>query len=190
VDAGTPGRCGRGVWLDAVGVLGLDRSDAAVLFELALLWGGDGVVQGGGGADPEAPEASMASQSLEEVLPGGAEAAVALADLVLLVVVHAHEAGVGVAAGGGGGGGGSPQCARLRALAAADEVSHLCACIGSPCLRQCVHGASIGVPARCGGGGRGEPVPRRAGAPQPLVVVVVVAPPQPGGGAACAAQRW
>jgi hypothetical protein len=23
------------------------------------------------------------------------------------------------------------------------QVSHLCACIGSPCLRQCVHGASI-----------------------------------------------
>jgi hypothetical protein len=23
-------------------------------------------------------------------------------------------------------------------------VSHFCACIGSPCLRQCVHGASIG----------------------------------------------
>jgi hypothetical protein len=27
-------------------------------------------------------------------------------------------------------------------------VSHSCACIGSPCLRRCVHGASIG-----GGGG-------------------------------------
>jgi|EP01047_Picozoa_sp_COSAG01_P039977 hypothetical protein len=24
---------------------------------------------------------------------------------------------------------------------------HSCACIGSPCLRHCVHGASIGVPA-------------------------------------------
>ena len=24
------------------------------------------------------------------------------------------------------------------------EVSHLCTCIGSPCLRHCVHGASIG----------------------------------------------
>jgi hypothetical protein len=24
-------------------------------------------------------------------------------------------------------------------------VSHSCACIGSPCLRHCVHGASIGV---------------------------------------------
>lgn len=24
-------------------------------------------------------------------------------------------------------------------------VSHFCACIGSPCLRQCVHGAPIGA---------------------------------------------
>eukprot|EP01049_Picozoa_sp_SAG25_P009057 SAG25_NODE_866_length_5015_cov_1.822213_3_plen_155_part_00 len=32
--------------------------------------------------------------------------------------------------------------------AAAAAVSRSCACIGSPCLRQCVHGASIG-----GGGG-------------------------------------
>eukprot|EP01046_Picozoa_sp_COSAG06_P067823 COSAG06_NODE_17756_length_923_cov_0.759709_1_plen_129_part_10 len=37
------------------------------------------------------------------------------------------------------------------AAAAAAAVSHLCACIGSPCLRQCVHGASIG-----GGGGGGH----------------------------------
>jgi hypothetical protein len=35
-----------------------------------------------------------------------------------------------------------------RAQAAA---SHLCACIGSPCLRQCVHGAPVGG----GGGGSG-----------------------------------
>jgi hypothetical protein len=28
--------------------------------------------------------------------------------------------------------------------AAAAAVSHSCACIGSPCLRDCVHGASIG----------------------------------------------
>jgi hypothetical protein len=27
------------------------------------------------------------------------------------------------------------------------RVSHLCACIGSPCLRQCVHGAPIGLAA-------------------------------------------
>jgi hypothetical protein len=26
----------------------------------------------------------------------------------------------------------------------AAAVSHSCACIGSPCLRHCVHGASIG----------------------------------------------
>jgi hypothetical protein len=24
------------------------------------------------------------------------------------------------------------------------EVSHSCACIGSPCLKHCVHGAAIG----------------------------------------------
>eukprot|EP01047_Picozoa_sp_COSAG01_P041142 COSAG01_NODE_3513_length_5984_cov_63.855905_4_plen_408_part_00 len=36
---------------------------------------------------------------------------------------------------------------------AAAAVSHFCACIGSPCLRQCVHGASIG-----GGGGVSGPV--------------------------------
>jgi hypothetical protein len=42
-------------------------------------------------------------------------------------------------------------------------VSHFCACIGSPCLRQCVHGAQIGRLLRGGGdellrhrlGGRG-----------------------------------
>jgi hypothetical protein len=34
--------------------------------------------------------------------------------------------------------------------AAAAAVSHFCACIGSPCLRQCVHGAPIGG---SGGGG-------------------------------------
>jgi hypothetical protein len=28
-------------------------------------------------------------------------------------------------------------------------VSHSCACIGSPCLRHCVHGASIGFPVFC-----------------------------------------
>jgi hypothetical protein len=36
------------------------------------------------------------------------------------------------------------------ALAAA-AVSHSCACIGSPCLRHCVHGASIGGQRRRGG---------------------------------------
>jgi hypothetical protein len=34
----------------------------------------------------------------------------------------------------------------------AGAVSHFWSCIGSPCLRQCVHGASIG-----GGGGGGGP---------------------------------
>eukprot|EP01047_Picozoa_sp_COSAG01_P019109 COSAG01_NODE_1053_length_11913_cov_4.198307_6_plen_79_part_00 len=44
-----------------------------------------------------------------------------------------------------------------QALAAAERedmaaaVSRSCACIGSPCLRRCVHGASIG--GRRGGGG-------------------------------------
>eukprot|EP01047_Picozoa_sp_COSAG01_P090331 COSAG01_NODE_22207_length_867_cov_0.690104_1_plen_166_part_00 len=37
-------------------------------------------------------------------------------------------------------------------VAAAAKVSHLCACIGSPCLRQCVHGASIGGRGRAGVG--------------------------------------
>eukprot|EP01047_Picozoa_sp_COSAG01_P033062 COSAG01_NODE_2417_length_7736_cov_7.862511_6_plen_121_part_00 len=37
------------------------------------------------------------------------------------------------------------------AAAAAAAVSHSCACIGSPCLRHCVHGASIG-----GGGAEGQ----------------------------------
>eukprot|EP01047_Picozoa_sp_COSAG01_P048020 COSAG01_NODE_4641_length_4858_cov_6.174827_2_plen_168_part_00 len=42
-------------------------------------------------------------------------------------------------------------------MAAAAAVSHLCACIGSPCLRQCVHGAPIGgrQPPSDGGGGGG-----------------------------------
>jgi hypothetical protein len=40
----------------------------------------------------------------------------------------------------------------LREQAAA--VSHSRACIGSPCLRRCVHGASIGEGTR-GGGGQG-----------------------------------
>jgi hypothetical protein len=34
--------------------------------------------------------------------------------------------------------------ARIAAAAAAAAVSRSCACIGSPCLRHCVHGASIG----------------------------------------------
>jgi hypothetical protein len=38
------------------------------------------------------------------------------------------------------------------------EVSHFCACIGSPCLRQCVHGAPIGLraPLRPHGAGRAQ----------------------------------
>eukprot|EP01047_Picozoa_sp_COSAG01_P051454 COSAG01_NODE_5312_length_4341_cov_18.144036_1_plen_164_part_10 len=67
----------------------------------------------------------------------------------------------------------SPLGTPRPAAAAAAAVSHSCACIGSPCLRHCVHGASIGG----GGGGiaRGEreaggggaaaapPPPRQAG---------------------------
>jgi hypothetical protein len=34
-------------------------------------------------------------------------------------------------------------------------VSHSCACIGSPCLRNCVHGASIGGGAGYAGGAGG-----------------------------------
>jgi hypothetical protein len=37
-----------------------------------------------------------------------------------------------------------------------DEVSHFCACIESPCLRQCVHGAPIGGGARRARGQRGR----------------------------------
>jgi hypothetical protein len=46
--------------------------------------------------------------------------------------------------------------AAAAAAREAKQVIHLCACIGSPCLRQCVHGASIGGPgdeAPGGGGG-------------------------------------
>ena len=39
---------------------------------------------------------------------------------------------------------------------AVPAVCHSCACIGSPCLRHCVHGASIiGVPAAWARQGRG-----------------------------------
>eukprot|EP01049_Picozoa_sp_SAG25_P007205 SAG25_NODE_574_length_6809_cov_44.177943_7_plen_580_part_01 len=49
-------------------------------------------------------------------------------------------------------GGGRPAARRSRADGrGAAAVSHSCACIGSPCLRHCVHGASIG-----GGGGGGD----------------------------------
>jgi hypothetical protein len=51
--------------------------------------------------------------------------------------------------------------------AAAAVVSHLCACIGSPCLRRCVHGAPIGG----GGGGHDEGGHCRDGAPAPLSIV-------------------
>jgi hypothetical protein len=66
------------------------------------------------------------------------------------------------------------EAAELRAQLAAREaaaVSHFCACIGSPCLRRCVHGASIGGggvarggggPAR-GGGAAVAPVGRQTG---------------------------
>jgi hypothetical protein len=42
------------------------------------------------------------------------------------------------------------RCWHTPSRARAAAVSHSCACIGSPCLRHCVHGASIG-----GGGGGG-----------------------------------
>jgi hypothetical protein len=41
-------------------------------------------------------------------------------------------------------------------------VSPFCACIGSPCLRQCVHGAPIGAAIGRGGGGHG-PCPSCSG---------------------------
>jgi hypothetical protein len=43
-------------------------------------------------------------------------------------------------------------------IGALSAVSHSCACIGSPCLRHCVHGASIGAGAAHG------PWPRRRAA--------------------------
>jgi hypothetical protein len=54
--------------------------------------------------------------------------------------------------GGGGGGGDSQVCISYEhsdPVFGLQAVSHSCACIGSPCLRHCVHGASIG--ARGGG---------------------------------------
>jgi hypothetical protein len=42
-------------------------------------------------------------------------------------------------------------CAEVAAA-----VSHSCACIGSPCLRHCVHGDPIGGQAAGGGGGTGR----------------------------------
>jgi hypothetical protein len=72
--------------------------------------------------------------------------------------------GAAAAAGGGAGGGGDDVHGGGRwalglpePLTAAqvgrwyDEVSHSCACIGSPCLSHCVHGASIGGEARRAG---------------------------------------
>jgi hypothetical protein len=40
------------------------------------------------------------------------------------------------------------------AAVAVARVSRSCACIGSPCLRHCVHGASVGGSKGGGGGGR------------------------------------
>jgi hypothetical protein len=65
--------------------------------------------------------------------------------------------------------------ARLDGIERELKVSPFLACIGSPCLRHCVHGDSIGAggdePGRGGGrapapagGGRGAAVPRRGGA--------------------------
>jgi hypothetical protein len=57
-----------------------------------------------------------------------------------------------------------------------EEVSHLCACIGSPCLRQCVHGAPIGrrrlALGAVGGRERGAALVRA-----PAAIVNAVAPP-------------
>jgi hypothetical protein len=54
-------------------------------------------------------------------------------------------------------------------------VSHSCACIGSPCLRHCVHGASIG------GGGGGGSSRRRRRRRQPACVRRVADPRRPDG---------
>jgi hypothetical protein len=57
----------------------------------------------------------------------------------------------------------APSLKALRDVACIYEfkpVSHLCACIGSLCLRQCVHGASIGR-AACDGQAPGRDLPPR-----------------------------
>jgi hypothetical protein len=64
----------------------------------------------------------------------------------------ADDGGDGGGGGGGGGGGDSQVCISYEhsdPVFGLQAVSHSCACIGSPCLRHCVHGASIG--ARGGG---------------------------------------
>eukprot|EP01047_Picozoa_sp_COSAG01_P087906 COSAG01_NODE_20436_length_953_cov_1.412178_1_plen_256_part_00 len=62
------------------------------------------------------------------------------------------DLGAGDGGGGGGGGGDGQFCISYEhsdPVFGLQAVSHSCACIGSPCLRHCVHGASIG--ARGGG---------------------------------------
>jgi hypothetical protein len=51
----------------------------------------------------------------------------------------------------------------VRHGVAEDEVSPFLACIGSPCIRHCVHGASIG-PGPGGGLDRRQGLDRRRGA--------------------------
>jgi hypothetical protein len=53
-----------------------------------------------------------------------------------------------------------------------EQVSHLCACIGSPCLRHCGHGASIG-----GHNGHGEAACVAAGATGGAAAAAAVSPP-------------
>jgi hypothetical protein len=45
----------------------------------------------------------------------------------------------------------APEPAPTGAPATPHGLCHLCACIGSPCLRNCVHGASIGPATACHG---------------------------------------
>eukprot|EP01047_Picozoa_sp_COSAG01_P020067 COSAG01_NODE_1134_length_11558_cov_8.381360_11_plen_100_part_00 len=64
-----------------------------------------------------------------------------------------------------------PMLVKALYLSALCSVSHFCACIGSPCLRQCVHGASIGGDDGGGAAARVLVLPaRRQGAPPPFTV--------------------
>jgi hypothetical protein len=68
--------------------------------------------------------------------------------------------------------------------AAAARVSPFTACIGSPCLRHCVHGASIG--GGKGGGGEEEEEEEREGiAPLGSSCAFVATIPQTGSGVSC-----
>jgi hypothetical protein len=104
--------------------------------------------QGGGG------QGGGGSSSVHELLEGLGPGEQALMVDTVDFLLRGERASLQeqyVAAGGDGAGAGAGGPGADGAPAA---VSRLCACIGSPCLRHCVHGASIGgggalVPALC-----------------------------------------